>query len=100
MTQPRPEVLQKLTPVLTKRWLSPDAWQIGVYERLDGYAALRKALDVHPDDLIQLVKDSGLRGRGGAGRRQRRQLHRRRRGLRAALPEAPHRAPQDPALHA
>jgi NADH-quinone oxidoreductase subunit F len=67
VTQPRREVLQKLTPVLTKRWLSPDAWKIDVYERLDGYAGLRKALDVHPDDLIQLVKDSGLRGRGGAG---------------------------------
>ena len=67
MTQPRREVLQKLTPVLTKRWLSPDAWQIDTYERLDGYAAVRKALDVHPDDLIQLIKDSGLRGRGGAG---------------------------------
>jgi NADH-quinone oxidoreductase subunit F len=67
VTQPRREVLQKLTPVLTKRWLSPDAWQIENYERLDGYAALRKALDVHPDDLIQLIKDSGLRGRGGAG---------------------------------
>ena len=67
MTQPGRAVLQKLTPVLTKRWLSPDAWKIGVYERLDGYAALRKALDVHPDDLIQLIKDSGLRGRGGAG---------------------------------
>ena len=67
MTQPRREVLEKLTPVLTKRWLSPDAWKIDVYERLDGYAALRKALDVHPDDLIQLIKDSGLRGRGGAG---------------------------------
>src|SRR4051794_9018778 len=37
------------------------------YERLDGYRALRKVLDAHPDDLIQLVKDSGLRGRGGAG---------------------------------
>lgn len=67
MTTPRPETLAKLTPVLTKRWLSPDAWRIGTYERLDGYAALRKALKAHPDDLIQLVKDSGLRGRGGAG---------------------------------
>jgi len=67
VTQPRREVLEKLTPVLTKRWLSPDAWKIDVYERLDGYAALKKAFDVHPDDLIQLVKDSGLRGRGGAG---------------------------------
>lgn len=56
-----------LTPVLTKRWLSPEAWKISVYERLDGYSGLRKALKAHPDDLIQLVKDSGLRGRGGAG---------------------------------
>jgi NADH-quinone oxidoreductase subunit F len=67
MTAPSREALAKLTPVLTKRWLSPDAWQLDVYERLDGYTALRKALAAHPDDLIQLVKDSGLRGRGGAG---------------------------------
>src|SRR6185369_15757708 len=65
--QPSQESLSRLTPVLTKRWLSPDAWKIGVYERLDGYTALRKALKAHPDDLIQLIKDSGLRGRGGAG---------------------------------
>ncbi len=67
MTQPSKEALAKLAPVLTKRWLSPDAWKLDVYERLDGYSALRKAFKVHPDDLIQLVKDSGLRGRGGAG---------------------------------
>jgi NADH-quinone oxidoreductase subunit F len=60
-------VYEKLTPVLTKRWLSPDAWRIDVYEQLDGYAAARKALQAHPDDLINLIKDSGLRGRGGAG---------------------------------
>nr|BFE64118.1 NADH-quinone oxidoreductase subunit NuoF [Dactylosporangium thailandense] len=65
--QPSQEALSKLTPVLTKRWLSPDAWKIDVYERLDGYTGLRKALKAHPDDLIQLIKDSGLRGRGGAG---------------------------------
>jgi NADH-quinone oxidoreductase subunit F len=67
MTAPSPEALAKLTPVLTKRWLSPDAFTIDTYERLDGYTALRKALAAHPDDLIALVKDSGLRGRGGAG---------------------------------
>jgi NADH-quinone oxidoreductase subunit F len=67
MTAPSRAVLEKLTPVLTKRWLSPDAWRLDVYERLDGYTALRKALAAHPDELIQLVKDSGLRGRGGAG---------------------------------
>jgi NADH-quinone oxidoreductase subunit F len=67
VTEPSPAVLAKLTPVLTKRWSSPDAWRRETYERLDGYRALRKALAVHPDDLVQLVKDSGLRGRGGAG---------------------------------
>jgi NADH-quinone oxidoreductase subunit F len=67
MSGPRPEVLAKLTPVLTRRWLEPDAWRIQTYERLDGYRALRKALAVHPDDLIALIKESGLRGRGGAG---------------------------------
>jgi NADH-quinone oxidoreductase subunit F len=67
MTAPSKEALATLTPVLTKRWLSPDAWKLDVYERLDGYTALRKALAAHPDDLIALVKESGLRGRGGAG---------------------------------
>ncbi|MGH3729242.1 MAG: NADH-quinone oxidoreductase subunit NuoF [Micromonosporaceae bacterium] len=74
MNTPSREALAKLTPVLTKRWLSPNAWRMGTYSQLDGYAALRKALagsagagPVHPDDLIQLMKDSGLRGRGGAG---------------------------------
>ncbi len=56
-----------LTPVLTKRWLLPRSWSLASYEELDGYAALRKALAAAPGDLITLIKDSGLRGRGGAG---------------------------------
>src|ERR671931_507106 len=56
-----------LTPVLTKRWLSPESWTLHTYQRLEGYQALRHALGLHPDEIIQLVKDSGLRGRGGAG---------------------------------
>ncbi len=64
---PSDAVLAKLTPVLTRRWTTPDAWKLSVYERLDGYRGLRKAVQAHPDDLIALIKESGLRGRGGAG---------------------------------
>jgi NADH-quinone oxidoreductase subunit F len=56
-----------LTPVLTKRYGTSQPWLIDNYERLDGYAGLRKALTLPPDDLIAMVKDSNLRGRGGAG---------------------------------
>ena len=56
-----------LTPVLTKRFGTDQPWKIDNYERLDGYAALRKALAMPPEDLITLIKDSNLRGRGGAG---------------------------------
>ncbi len=55
------------TPVLSAHWDEPDSFTIEGYTRHDGYAALRTALDMEPDAVIQLVKDSGLRGRGGAG---------------------------------
>src|SRR5215217_7176757 len=56
-----------LTPVLTTRWGADKPWRLETYERLDGYAALKTALSMAPDELVTLVKDSGLRGRGGAG---------------------------------
>ncbi|MCZ2822529.1 NADH-quinone oxidoreductase subunit NuoF [Modestobacter sp. VKM Ac-2977] len=56
-----------LTPVLTARFDAPRSWTLDTYERLDGYRALRSALEMAPDDVVALVKDSGLRGRGGAG---------------------------------
>ncbi|MFS8608925.1 MAG: NADH-quinone oxidoreductase subunit F, partial [Gammaproteobacteria bacterium] len=38
------------------------------YERSGGYRAVRRALsELSPDDVLELVIDSGLRGRGGAG---------------------------------
>jgi NADH-quinone oxidoreductase subunit F len=56
-----------LTPVLTRRWAEPESWTLATYERTDGYRALRKALSMQPDEVTALVKDSALRGRGGAG---------------------------------
>jgi NADH-quinone oxidoreductase subunit F len=56
-----------LTPVLTSRWAEANSWTLETYERTGGYRAMRTALAGAPDQLIQLCKDSGLRGRGGAG---------------------------------
>ncbi len=56
-----------LAPVLTQRFGADQPWLIENYERLNGYAALKKALKMDPDDIIAMVKDSNLRGRGGAG---------------------------------
>ncbi len=56
-----------LTPVLTKRFGTDKPWLIENYERLDGYAGLRKALGLERDVIVSMVKDSNLRGRGGAG---------------------------------
>jgi NADH-quinone oxidoreductase subunit F len=56
-----------LTPVLTADWADEQSWKLATYERNGGYRALRKALTMAPDDIITAVKDSGLRGRGGAG---------------------------------
>jgi NADH-quinone oxidoreductase subunit F len=56
-----------LTPVLTKRFGTQQPWLIDNYEQLDGYVGLRAALKYQPSELIDMVKASGLRGRGGAG---------------------------------
>ena len=54
-------------PVLLKRTGLPRSETIGVYVENGGYQALRKALECSPAELIDLVKRSKLRGRGGAG---------------------------------
>ena len=56
-----------LKPVLSAHWDEQDSFTIDGYKRHGGYDAAKKALAMEPDAVIQLVKDSGLRGRGGAG---------------------------------
>ena len=46
----------------------PDIHQLEVYRAHGGYEALKQALEANqPDQLVELAKASGLRGRGGAG---------------------------------
>ncbi len=59
--------MTQLTPVLSKQWGDDESWTLANYAGGGGYDALKKALKKQPEDLVQAVKDSGLRGRGGAG---------------------------------
>ena len=45
----------------------PDSHTLAVYKKHGGYEALAMALKKTPDEIIDTVKRSGLRGRGGAG---------------------------------
>src|SRR6266850_544237 len=55
-------------PVLTAHVGEPNAYTLDFYMKNQrGYEGLRKALTMKPNDIIEQVKASGLRGRGGAG---------------------------------
>jgi NADH-quinone oxidoreductase subunit F len=55
-------------PVLLRSMDVPDSHLLATYESGGGYQALAKTLREHtPDEIIDLVKKSNLRGRGGAG---------------------------------
>lgn len=62
MTEPSP-----LTPVLSRHWDDPDLWTLDGYRRHGGYTGIKQALATEPAQVIDIVKASGLRGRGGAG---------------------------------
>jgi NADH-quinone oxidoreductase subunit F len=54
-------------PRLTRNWGDPSVVDIDGYVAKGGYAALKQALAMEMSELIDVVKASGLRGRGGAG---------------------------------
>jgi NADH-quinone oxidoreductase subunit F len=60
-------VTSVLTPALTAHWDEADSFSLAAYRRTGGYQALSLALALEPDQVIQTLKDSVLRGRGGAG---------------------------------
>ena len=55
-------------PILTQHVGEPNSYTLDFYlTKQRGYEGLRKALTLEPNDIIDQVKASGLRGRGGAG---------------------------------
>ncbi|MBX3133031.1 MAG: NADH-quinone oxidoreductase subunit NuoF [Gemmatimonadaceae bacterium] len=55
------------TPVLSKHFGNPEARKLETWKSFGGYKALQQALGMDPVAIQNVVKDSGLRGRGGAG---------------------------------
>ena len=55
------------TPVLSRHFGESEATTLDGWRQRGGYAALERALGTPPADIVTVVKDSGLRGRGGAG---------------------------------
>ena len=54
-------------PVISQLFGVPDSRKIEVYLAHEGYQGLEKALQMQPEQVIEEVKKSNLRGRGGAG---------------------------------
>ncbi|HEX6309139.1 MAG TPA: NADH-quinone oxidoreductase subunit NuoF [Longimicrobiales bacterium] len=58
---------ERETRVLSEHFGDPEARTLDGWSRRGGYEALRKALGMAPAEVTDIVKNSGLRGRGGAG---------------------------------
>ena len=56
-----------MTQILFKDINKEGLHTMKVYEGLGGYQSLKKAFAQKPDEIVEAVKASGLRGRGGAG---------------------------------
>ncbi len=53
--------------VLTRRFGLPGGPSLDTYLATDGFAGFRRSLEMKPEEIIDQVKISNLRGRGGAG---------------------------------
>ena len=58
---------QRETTVLSRYFGDAEARTLDGWKKRGGYQALEKALAMAPGDIVNVVKESGLRGRGGAG---------------------------------
>src|ERR1700730_13322029 len=56
-----------MEPILSKYVRRPNSFTLDFYLQHQGYEGLRKALALAPEQVVDIVKASGLRGRGGAG---------------------------------
>jgi NADH-quinone oxidoreductase subunit F len=55
------------TAVLSKHFGDPDARTLAGWKQRGGYAALQQGLGMPSGEIVNVIKESGLRGRGGAG---------------------------------
>jgi len=62
-----PYVSDREVRIVSKFFGDPEARTLAGARKRGRYEALEKALAMDPDDVVQVVKSSGLRGRGGAG---------------------------------
>jgi NADH-quinone oxidoreductase subunit F len=63
----RNALLEGQTRIVLRNCGVIDPTSLSDYEAAGGYTALRKALEMKPEEIVEEVKASGLRGRGGAG---------------------------------
>lgn len=56
-----------LTPALTSQWGKEDSWTLAAALKAGAYSGLKKAETMEPSEITEVVKTSGIRGRGGAG---------------------------------
>jgi NADH-quinone oxidoreductase subunit F len=56
-----------MEPLITKYVREPNSFTLDFYLQHEGYEGLKKALTQTPEQIVDMVKASGLRGRGGAG---------------------------------